>query len=103
MYVSGFAPSPQQVAGPEWIDLYREVEYRNPDTYSINGYVAMEVLAAGVEEADSIDAAEVSSAIRANTVETPIGTLSYTEQGDLQDATIYVFEVRGDRFEQVYP
>jgi branched-chain amino acid transport system substrate-binding protein len=103
MYVSGFAPSPQQVADPEWIDLYREVEFRNPDTYSVNGYVAMRVLAAGVEQAESFDAGTVSDAIRNNTVDTAIGQLNYVDNGDLENATIYIFEVKGDRFEQTYP
>ncbi|MBN1639833.1 MAG: branched-chain amino acid ABC transporter substrate-binding protein [Anaerolineae bacterium] len=103
MYVSGFAPSPQQVADPEWIDLYQEVEFRNPDTYSVNGYVAMRVLAAGVQNANSLDAEAVSDAIRTNAVDTLIGQLTYTDNGDLENATIYVFEVKGDRFEQTYP
>jgi branched-chain amino acid transport system substrate-binding protein len=103
MFVSGFAPSPQQVAAPEWIDLYREVEYRNPDTYSVNGYVAMRVLAAGVESANSLDADAVSGAIRTTSVDTPIGQLSYADNGDLENATIYIFEVQVDRFVQTYP
>jgi branched-chain amino acid transport system substrate-binding protein len=103
MYVSGFAPSPAEAVDRDWIKRYQEVEYRNPDTYSINGYSALQVLAQGVKKAGSLDADQVSDAIRAITVETPMGALSYEANGDLRDATVYIFRVRGDAFEQVYP
>jgi branched-chain amino acid transport system substrate-binding protein len=103
MYVSGFAPSPAEAVDPEWIHMYQEVEYRNPDTYSINGYSALEVLAAGVREANSIEAQAVSDAIRTISVDTPVGQLSFQANGDLQDATVYIFEVKDDAFVQVYP
>ena len=56
MYVSAFAPSPRDVATPAWFEAYQAVEYRNPDTYSVNGYVAMQVLAEGVRKANTLDA-----------------------------------------------
>ena len=40
MYVSAFGPSPKAIADANWIKAYQDVEYRNPDTYSINGYSA---------------------------------------------------------------
>ena len=103
MYVSGFAPSPAQAVDDAWIDLYRQVEYRNPDTYSINGYSALKVLAEGVKKANSFDADQVSDAIRGQSVETPVATVTYVANGDLQDATVYIFEVQNAAFEQVYP
>jgi branched-chain amino acid transport system substrate-binding protein len=103
MYVSGFAPSPAQAVEADWIRQYQEVEYRNPDTYSINGYSALQVLAHAVRQANSIDAAQVSDAIRAATVETPIGSLAYEDNGDLRDAALYIFQVRDGAFVQVYP
>jgi branched-chain amino acid transport system substrate-binding protein len=103
MYVSGFAPSPKQAVDAEWVQMYQEIEYRNPDTYSINGYSALQVLAEGVKKASSVDVDAVSEAIRSLSIQTPMGQLSYKANGDLQDATVYIFEVKGDAFEQVYP
>jgi branched-chain amino acid transport system substrate-binding protein len=103
MYVSGFAPSPQQAVDVEWVRRYQEVEYRNPDTYSINGYTALQVLAQGVQEAGTLDAGRVSDAIRALTLETPMGELAYQPNGDLSEAMVYIFQVRAGAFEQVYP
>jgi branched-chain amino acid transport system substrate-binding protein len=51
MYVSAFAPSPRNAADAQWVEAYQAVEYRNPDTYSVNGYVAMQVLAEAVRKA----------------------------------------------------
>ena len=65
MYVSAFGPRPQAAVDETWIKEYQAVEYRNPDTYSINGYSALEVLAEGVEEGRvALDAAKVANAIR---------------------------------------
>lgn len=103
MYVLAFAPEPEMVAGEEWVRAYREVEYRNPDTYSVNGYTAMEVLAAGVQQAGSLDAAAVADAIRALSFDSLIGPIRYQEDGDLADAPIYIFRVEEGEFVQVYP
>jgi branched-chain amino acid transport system substrate-binding protein len=103
MYVSGFAPSPEEAVDEQWIKMYQQVEYRNPDTYSINGYSALQVLAEGVKKANSFDAARVSEAIRSLSVETPMGQLSYEPNGDLRNATIYIFQVKDAAFGQVYP
>jgi ABC-type branched-subunit amino acid transport system substrate-binding protein len=61
------------------------------------------VLAEGVKKANSFDAARVSEAIRSLSVETPMGQLSYEPNGDLRNATIYIFQVKDAAFGQVYP
>jgi branched-chain amino acid transport system substrate-binding protein len=103
MYVSGFAPSPKEAVDEAWIRMYQEVEYRNPDTYSINGFSALKVLAEGVRSANSFDSNAVGHAIRSLMVETPMGELSYEPNGDLHSATVYIFQVKEDAFEQVFP
>jgi branched-chain amino acid transport system substrate-binding protein len=103
MYVSGFAPSPQQAVDQAWVKMYQELEYRNPDTYSINGYTALQVLAEGVKNTGSFDATKVSDAIRSISIQTPMGVLAFSPNGDLQDASIYIFQVKNDAFVQVYP
>jgi branched-chain amino acid transport system substrate-binding protein len=104
MYVSAFGPRPQAAVDELWIKEYQAVEYRNPDTYSINGYSALGVLAAAVSQADSFDEAKVATAIRElKGVETPMGDLSYDDAGDLENQKIYIFEVKNGDWEQVYP
>mgnify|MGYP001038819897 CR=1 FL=1 len=104
MYVSAFGPRPEAAVDDTWIREYQAVEYRNPDTYSINGYAAMEVIAEGAREAGSLEAGEVAGAIRSLTgVETPMGSLSYDTQGDLEEQRIYIFQVQDGDWVQVLP
>jgi len=103
MYVSAFGPSPAQAVDKNWIREYQAVEYRNPDTYSINGYSALAVLAEGVKKAGSFDAAKVADAIRALDMQTPIGRMSFDVNGDLELPQIYVFQVQDAEFVQVFP
>jgi branched-chain amino acid transport system substrate-binding protein len=103
MYVLGFAPEPETVAGVDWIKAYQEVEYRNPDTYSVNGYAALEVLAEGVKKADSLDGPKVAQAIRQLSFESLIGPISYDDNGDLKEQRLFVFQVQGGEFKQTSP
>jgi branched-chain amino acid transport system substrate-binding protein len=104
MYVSAFGPRPKAAVDDTWIKEYQAVEYRNPDTYSINGYSALKVLAQGVEEAGTFDANQVAAAIRGLAgIETPMGELSYNAEGDLKNQKIYVFQVQEGDWVQVYP
>jgi len=103
IYVSAFGPSPAQAVDQKWIREYQAVEYRNPDTYSINGYSALAVLAEGIKKAKSFDAAKVAAAIRELDFSAPIGRMSFDSQGDLKAPQIYVFQVRNAEFVQVFP
>lgn len=101
MYVSAFAPSPRYAADAGWIEAYQVVEYRNPDTYSVNGYVAMQVVAEGVRRAKSLDAAQVADTLRQESIPTLLNTLRYQPDGDLTDPNIWIYQVTDDQFEQV--
>jgi len=104
MYVSAFGPRPEAAVDETWIKEYQAVEFRNPDTYSVNGFSALEVLAEGVKKAGSFDAKQVAGAIRGlAAVDTPMGPLSYGAEGDLRDQKIYIFQVRDSDWAQVYP
>jgi branched-chain amino acid transport system substrate-binding protein len=103
MYVIGFAPEPEAVAGADWIKAYQRVEYRNPDTYSVNGYAAMQVLAEGVTKADSLQGSQVANAIRQLDFESLIGEISYDDSGDLKEQRLFIFRVQAGEFKQVAP
>jgi len=57
----------------------------------------------GVKRAKSLNAADVANAIRSLSVDTLLGRVSYEEDGDLQNPTIYIFQVREGQFVQVFP
>jgi len=94
MYISSFAPQPSAVVDKAWIAAYQAVEYRNPDTYSINGYSAMKALGEAVKKANSIDFKQVTAALRSIDVTTPVGKVAYEASGDLKEQRIYIFQVQ---------
>jgi len=98
MYVTGFAPSPKTAVDQTWVQAYQAVEYRNPDTYSINGYSAMAVLTEGVKKAGSLSAAKVADAIRKLDITTPLGAVQFLDNGDLRSPQIYIFQVKDGEF-----
>jgi branched-chain amino acid transport system substrate-binding protein len=105
IYISNFAPQPSAVVDKNWIASYQAVEFRNPDTYSVNGYSAMKVLAEAVKKANSIDVKQVINALHSIDVTTSIGHISYDTNGDLKpaDQRIYIFQVQkiGDELQFV--
>ena len=101
LYVSSFAPSPKSIASSNWIEAYQAVESRNPDTYSVNGYVAMSVLLDAAKKANSLNSDAIANALRANTFKTIIGDLRYQPNGDLVDAHIFMYQVNNNEFQQV--
>jgi branched-chain amino acid transport system substrate-binding protein len=103
MYVSGFGPEPRTAVDKDWIRDYQQVDYRNPDTYSINGYLAVRVLAEAARAAKSLDQPAVADALRKLDYNSIIGRLRYRDNGDLADPTIYIYQVRGGAFVQVAP
>ncbi|MDQ3249936.1 MAG: branched-chain amino acid ABC transporter substrate-binding protein [Chloroflexota bacterium] len=101
MYVSAFAPSPHEVADAQWIEAYQAVEYRNPDTYSVNGYVAMQVLAEGVRKANRLDATAIAQSLHNNVLNTLLSGLRYEANGDLVNPKIWIYQVVEGEFQQV--
>ncbi|MFZ1769320.1 MAG: branched-chain amino acid ABC transporter substrate-binding protein [Caldilinea sp.] len=101
MYVNAFAPSPRNAANDQWIEAYQAVEYRNPDTYSVNGYVALQVLAEAVRKADSFERAAVTESLRNNSFDTLLSSLRFEPDGDLVDPQIWVYQVVDNEFQQV--
>jgi branched-chain amino acid transport system substrate-binding protein len=101
MYVSAFAPSPRNTADDRWFEAYQAVEYRNPDTYSVNGYVAMQALIHAARKADSFDRGAVANQLRSDPVETLLGALRFENNGDLVDPRIWIYQVSNSEFVQV--
>lgn len=102
-YVSGITPDPKVVADEKWWQSYQEIEARNPGTYSIAGHSAMMVIAEGVEKAKSLNANDVSQALREADFSALIGKVAYDDRGDLEEQRVYIFQVRDQEFVQVKP
>ncbi|MFN8466109.1 MAG: branched-chain amino acid ABC transporter substrate-binding protein [Caldilineaceae bacterium] len=101
MYVSAFAPSPRSVADAKWFEAYQAVEYRNPDTYSVNGYIGMQAMAEGATKADSFDRNKVADALRNDTIPTLLSNMRFGPNGDLVEPKIWIYQVKDGEFQQV--
>ena len=101
MYVSAFAPSPTSVANEQWIEAYQAVEYRNPDTYSVNGYVGMQAMAEAAAKADSFERNKVADTLRSTSIPTLLNDLRFEPDGDLVEPKIWIYQVRDGEFQQV--
>jgi len=100
-YVSGITPDPKQVADRKWWADYQKLESRNPGTYSIAGYSAMDVIAEGIKKAGTFDATKVAEAIRSLDFQSLVGHISYNAVGDLKEQRVYIFQVKSGDFIQV--
>ena len=59
-------------------------------------YAAVQVMTEAMKKAGTTDTAKVATAIRANSFETPTGTLSFDEKGDLKDFSFVVYKWHAD-------
>lgn len=100
-YVSGITPDPKVVADKKWWADYQQIETRNPGTYSVAGYSAMDVIAAGVRQANSFDARLVEKALRSLKLQTLVGSVQFDSSGDLEEQKVYVFQVKDGEFVQL--
>jgi len=103
VYISAISPDPRAVATPAWLEEYRALEARNPGIDSTTGYSAADVLIAGVQKAATADGRAVAAAIRNLDLKTLVGRVRYDANGDLTEQRVYVFQIEGGRFRQVYP
>lgn len=101
LFVSALAPSPDAAAGEDWVKAYRAVVRRDPGPFSLNGYVAMQVLVAGVRAANSFQGHEIAQAIREMEIETMLGPIRFSANGDWADARVWFFRVEGGDFRQL--
>ncbi len=101
VYVSGITPDHRLRTDEKWWKEYQQLEARNPGTYSVAGYSAMEVIAEGVKKADTLEGDDVAAAIRKLDFQSVVGRISYDDAGDLREQRIYIFQVRDGDFVQV--
>ncbi|QIB52825.1 MULTISPECIES: branched-chain amino acid ABC transporter substrate-binding protein [Pseudomonas] len=84
---------------PKNADLVKAFEAKNEDpsgAFVFPAYAAVQVIADGIKLADSTDPFDVAEALRSNSFETPTGTLSFDEKGDLKDFNFVVYEWHAD-------
>ncbi|MDX1757001.1 MAG: branched-chain amino acid ABC transporter substrate-binding protein [Marinobacter sp.] len=64
--------------------------------FVLTSYAAVQLVAEGIEQADSSDPFDVAEALRSGSFDTPIGTVQYDDKGDLQSFEFVVYEWHSD-------
>lgn len=74
---------------------------RDPGSFSINSYVAMQVLAAGVRAANTFEGRAVGRAVREFGAETLFGPMRFSANGDWIDSRIWICRVEEGELRQL--
>lgn len=99
--ISNTQPEMTAVATESWKSAYRALERRSPGMDSITGHAAAHVLLEGVKRANTAKGSSVANALRQLELRTIIGNWASDAKGDMRDRKIYLYQVRGGRFEQI--
>lgn len=84
---------------PKNKDLVEALKAKKQDPTGIfvmPSYSAVSVIAQAIDKADSTDPEKVAQALRSNSFETPTGTLTFDEKGDLKSFDFVIYEWHKD-------
>jgi branched-chain amino acid transport system substrate-binding protein len=85
----------------EWVKAYKDKYHVDPDDYAVTAYDAAMVIVAAIKKATDDGAAPTRSAVRdamqSVKVSTLQGPVSFDANGDLEDKTISVFQIKQDK------
>ncbi|XKG37876.1 branched-chain amino acid ABC transporter substrate-binding protein [Marinobacter sp.] len=86
----------EKAENQELVEAFREKDEDPSGPFVLTSYTAVQLIADGIEQANSQDPFEVAKALRAGTFETPIGTIEYDDKGDMKDFEFVVYEWHSD-------
>lgn len=69
-----------------------------PGAFFINAYAAAMVLFEGIEAAGSTDGMAIMDALRSNYIDTPLGSISFDENGDAIGVGFAVYQVQNGKY-----
>mgnify|MGYP006193193187 CR=1 FL=1 len=78
------------------VDAFKAKNEDSSGPFVFPAYAAVQVIAEGITKAGDTDTAKVAAALRANSFDTPTGTLAFDEKGDLKDFSFVVYEWHQD-------
>ncbi len=80
---------------------YKAKYDKEPGPFFLNAYAAVLALANAIETAGSLDYDKIACALKSETVETPIGNISFDERGDAIGTGFSVFQVQNGVFAEL--
>lgn len=93
-----YATGPMDTAGNPIADQARQAHIdaygEEPGPFFMNAYAAMLAIVNAIEAAGSTDADAIMDALRSESVDTPLGSISFDGRGDAQGVGFAVFQVQ---------
>ncbi|AHI31610.1 MULTISPECIES: branched-chain amino acid ABC transporter substrate-binding protein [Marinobacter] len=80
----------------ELVQAFEEKGEDPSGPFVLTSYTAVQLIADGIEAAESTDPFDVAEALRAGTFQTPIGTVEYDNKGDMESFEFVVYEWHSD-------
>lgn len=92
----------QDPSNAEIVKAFRDNKRDPGGAFQLTAYSAAKAIAEGIKGAGEDDPAKVAKWLHANSVDTPIGKLSWDDQGDLEDFRFDIFTWKKDGSKEVY-
>ncbi|EPL15560.1 branched-chain amino acid ABC transporter substrate-binding protein [Pseudomonas sp. CF161] len=91
-----FYPDPRKLAsGKDVVAKFRAEGYE-PESYTLFSYASVQALAAAFKGAGTTDGTQASEWLKSHSVDTVLGSKSFTAQGDLKDSPYVMYEWDAD-------
>ena len=97
-------PIPPADATPELIAFgqnYKKLYGEEPGPYSAYGYIAAQIIANAVAQADKPDRQHILPKLKSTQLETFLGHIEFKKGGDMTVAPMYLYEVQGTEFKMI--
>ncbi|WP_166257807.1 branched-chain amino acid ABC transporter substrate-binding protein [Marinobacter salicampi] len=86
----------EKEANQELVKAFEEKGEDPSGPFVLTSYAAVQLIAEGIEKAESTDPFDVAAALREGSFETPIGTVEYDSKGDMESFEFVVYEWHSD-------
>lgn len=100
-----YASGPRDTAGNPLsktaIDAHKAAYASDPGAFYENGYSAMLAIINAIEKAGSTDLAALKKVLQTEKVDTPVGNISFNEQGDAIGVGFSVYQVQDGKFVEI--
>ncbi|MCF7927772.1 MAG: branched-chain amino acid ABC transporter substrate-binding protein [Spirochaetales bacterium] len=101
VYATGPIDTSKSPMAQQAIQEHQEAYGEDPGPFYLNAYAAAQAILNGIEQAGSTDYDAVTTALRNNFVETPLGEISFDEKGDAIGVGFSMFQVQDGKYVEV--
>lgn len=83
------------------IESHNAAYGKEPGAFFLNAYAATQALVNAIDKAGSTDSKKVGKALRSEYVETPLGRISFDQNGDAIGVGFTMYQVRNGKYQEV--